>query len=145
MSAEASLRISADLGNLDDVRRFIRENAAGLRQDQAALQALIQAVDESVTNIILHGYRGQPGSIEITLEETGGCLVIRLRDQAAPFDPTAAPPPDVTSPLEQRPLGGLGIHLIRHMVDELIYCPGPEGGNELRLVKRIGQPRAGES
>jgi serine/threonine-protein kinase RsbW len=144
MSAEASLRISADLGNLEAVRRFVSENAAGLRQDEAGLQALIQAVDESVTNIIVHGYRGQPGSIEITLEETGECLVIRLRDQAAPFDPTAAPSPDVTSPLEQRPLGGLGIHLTRHMVDELAYCPGPEGGNELTLVKRISRPRAGD-
>jgi len=140
MSADAFLRISADLGNLDVVRRFVRENAAGLGQNPDALQALIQAVDESVTNIIVHGYRGQPGSIEIKLEEAEGCMVIRLRDQAPTFDPTAAPSPDVTSPLEQRPLGGLGIHLTRHMVDELIYCPGPAGGNELRLVKRISRP-----
>jgi serine/threonine-protein kinase RsbW len=144
MPAAVSLRISADLGNLDAVRRFVRENAAGLRQNQDAIQALIQAVDESVTNIIVHGYRGQPGSIEITLEQTGGCLVIRLRDQAAPFDPTAVPSPDVMSPLEQRPLGGLGIHLARHLVDEMTYRQVPEGGNELTLVKRISEPRAGE-
>jgi serine/threonine-protein kinase RsbW len=145
MSAEASLRISANLGNLEAVRRFVSENAAGLRRDEAGLQALIQAVDESVTNIIVHGYRGQPGSIEIAVEEAGGCLVIRLRDQAAPFDPTGVPSPDVTSPLEQRPLGGLGIHLARHLVDELTYCPGPEGGNELTLVKRIPRPPAGDA
>ncbi len=144
MSAEATLRISADLGDLDAVRQFVRQNAAGLRKNQDALQELIQAVDESVTNIIVHGYRGQPGSIEITVEEAKGCLVIRLRDQAATFDPTAAPSPDVTSPLEQRPLGGLGIHLTRHLVDQVVYCPGPEGGNELKLVKRISRLRDGE-
>jgi len=145
MPAGASLRISADLGNLEAVRRFIRETAPGLQQDQDALEAAIRAVDEAVTNIIVHGYHGQPGSIVIELEQAESFLLIRLLDQAAPFDPTAVPPPDVTSPLEQRPPGGLGIHLIRQMVDELIYCPGPDGGNELRLVKRIGQPHAGES
>ena len=144
MSAAASLRISADLENLASIRRFVRENAAGLRQDQDALQALIRAVDESVTNVIVHAYRGQPGSIEIALEEAEGCLVIRLRDQAAPFDPTGVPSPDVTSPLDERPLGGLGIHLTRHLVDEMIYRPGPDGGNELTLVKRIPRPHAGD-
>jgi len=144
MPAGASLRISADLGNLEAVRRFIRETAPGLQQDQDALEAAIRAVDEAVTNIIVHGYHGQPGSIVIELEQAESFLLIRLLDQAAPFDPTAVPAPDVTSPLEQRPLGGLGVHLARHLVDEMTYRPAPQGGNELTLVKRISRPRAGE-
>ncbi len=142
MSAEAFLRISADVGDLDAVRRFVRENA-GLPDDQDALHAMVRAVDECVCNIIVHGYRGRPGSIEIALWQSQGSLVVRLRDQALPFDPTAVPSPDVTSPLEQRPLGGLGIHLARHLVDEMTYRQQPEGGNELTLVKRISQRRAG--
>ena len=141
MSADAFLRISADVGDLDAVRRFIREKA-GLPEDQDALHAMVRAVDECVCNIIVHGYRGRPGSIQIALRQSQGSLVVRLRDQAPPFDPTAVPSPDVTSPLEQRPLGGLGIHLARHLVDEMTYRQVPEGGNELTLVKRI--PEAGE-
>src|SRR3972149_5083242 len=89
MSADAFLRISADLGNLDVVRRFVRENAAGLGQNPDALQGLIQAVDESVTNIIVHGYRGQPGSIEIKLEEAEGCMGVGLRVEGPTFAPAA--------------------------------------------------------
>ncbi len=101
---------------------------------------MVRAVDECVCNIIVHGYRGRPGSIEIALWGSQESLVVRLRDQALPFDPTAVPSPDVTSPLEQRPLGGLGIHLARYLVDEMTYRQLPEGGNELTLVKRIYPP-----
>ena len=142
MSAEAFLRISADVANMDAVRQFIRETAAVPQQDQDALLALIRAVDECVCNIVVHGYHGQPGPIEIALVRAEGSLVVRLRDRAEPFDPTSVPSPNVASPLEQRPLGGLGVHLARHLVDEMIYRTAPDGGNELTLVKRI--PMAAE-
>jgi anti-sigma regulatory factor (Ser/Thr protein kinase) len=56
---------------------------------------------------------------------------------APPFDPTRVPDPDLTLPLEERPLGGLGIYLIRQSVDKMVYRAVPEGGNELTLVKRL--------
>ena len=145
MRAEATLRISADLGNLAAIRQFIREKAATFQDDDNDLEPILQAVDESVTNVVVHGYRGQPGAIEIEVRLAENSLAIRLRDQAPPFDPTAVPSPDVTSPLEKRPVGGLGVYLTRRLVDEMIYRPMPQGGNELTLVKRIVKPRGNQA
>jgi len=138
------LRISADLKNLAAVRRFIRDGAGSLERDEDAFQALTQAVDESLTNIVVHGYRGQPGFIEIELSRAGDSLVVCLRDQAPPFDPTAVPSPDVTVPLEKRPPGGLGVHLTRRLADRISYRPTPQGGNELTLEKRVFKPPRGK-
>lgn len=135
-----SLRIAADLKQLAAIRRFVEEAAAAFKIDPDAILDVVQAVDESAANIIMHGYRGQPGSIEIAVRRDGNALVIQLRDQARPFDPTSVPPPDVTLPLERRPVGGLGIYLTRLLVDEMRHRATPQGGNELTLVKKI-QPK----
>jgi anti-sigma regulatory factor (Ser/Thr protein kinase) len=99
--------------------------------------SLVLATDEVVTNIIVHGYEGREGTIEIEMERQGQDVLVRVRDQAPPFDSTAVPPPDLTLPLEKRPLGGLGVYLARRVVDEMSYRAGVQGGNELTLVKRV--------
>jgi serine/threonine-protein kinase RsbW len=140
MDSEAMLRIEAELSNLSAIRRFVEEKATGLGVDPDGVSDMLLAVNEAGSNVILHGYQGQPGTIEIELSRRGESLVVRLRDQASPFDPTSVPPPDVTLPLEQRPYGGMGIHLIRQLMDEVTYRVTPQGGNELTLVKRINTP-----
>ena len=130
------LRVAAELHNLETMRRFVEESALALYVDHDAAFDLAQAVDECVTNIIEHGYRGQSGSIEIEIELDGGMLMIALRDHAPGFDPTRVPPPDLTLPLEKREPGGLGVYLARLMVDEMRYRALPDGGNELTLIKR---------
>lgn len=107
-----------------------------LKAERGAIDDMIQAVDESATNIIVHGYRGQPGHIEIEVTQEGNVLVVRLRDQAPLFDPTRAPPPDLTLPLERRCVGGLGIHLARQFTDSMTFRTTSEGGNELTLRKK---------
>jgi serine/threonine-protein kinase RsbW len=97
---------------------------------------MLLAVDEAATNIIVHGYRGQPGAIEIDVEKQDSSLAVSLRDQAPPFDPTSVPVPDLSLPLDQRPFGGMGVHLIRQSMDEVIYRVPPQGGNELILVRK---------
>ncbi len=131
------LHVKADVKNLAEIRRFVEETAAALGVEPDLVPKLQLAVDEAATNIIVHGYRGQAGPIEIEMQRNGAELVIRLRDGASPFDPTTVPPPDLTQPLEKRTPGGLGIHLIRQAVDKLSYTPLPQGGNELSLIKKI--------
>jgi glutamate/tyrosine decarboxylase-like PLP-dependent enzyme/anti-sigma regulatory factor (Ser/Thr protein kinase) len=130
------LRIPADLERLAEIRRFVEERATTLGADPDLLPDLLLAVDEATTNTIVHGYGGRQGFIEIEVTREGDALVVRLRDEAAPFDPTIVPPLDVTLPPEQRVFDGMGIYLIRQAVDEMAHRITLRRGNELTLVKR---------
>ena len=130
------LRISAEVPNLAAVLRFVEETATALEVERDVIDDMLQAVDESVTNIIVHGYQDQPGNIEIKVSLEEDMLVVRLRDQAPLFNPTQAPPPDLTLPLEQRRFGGLGIYLARQFVDSMTYRVTSGSGNELTLRKK---------
>jgi serine/threonine-protein kinase RsbW len=132
----STLRIAAELANLAAIRRFVSAEAESLGIVRAAIDDMIQAVDESATNVIRHGYRGQPGTIEIEVAREGDDLAVSIRDYAPPFDPTTYPPPDLTLPLERRRFGGMGIHLMRECTDDVIYRVAPDGANELTLLKK---------
>ena len=91
------------------------------------------AVDEACTNIIRHCYGGDcHGHIELELQVGEDRLVIILRDEGTPFNPDQVPDRNLD---EVRP-GGLGLHLIHEIMDEVIYQPGPAAGTELVLTKQ---------
>ena len=137
MDPESTLRIAAELKNLSLIRRFVEETAAYLGADQVTIADMILATDEAATNVIVHGYQDQPGMIEIELRRNEDTIVIYLRDQSAPFDPTSVPAPDVTQPLEERSPGGMGIHLMRQLMDDVSHHVTSKGGNELIMTKSI--------
>jgi serine/threonine-protein kinase RsbW len=97
---------------------------------------MLVAMNEATTNLVEHAYRGAPGSVEIEVGYEGDALVVCVRDWSPPFDPAQVPDRDVTVPLEDRPLGGLGIMMMRRLMDDLIYRRGPNGANELILIKK---------
>ena len=99
MSPLSKLRVQSDVKNLAEIRRFVRASAESLRVDADVINEVVLAVDEAAANIILRGYQGQPGFIEIAVERQGDSLVIHLIDQAPIFDPTQVPPPDLSFPL----------------------------------------------
>jgi serine/threonine-protein kinase RsbW len=136
MSNVFSLRVAADVAQLATIRAFVEQHSRALGIDAFEIYDLILAVNEAATNIVAHGYRGRPGAIEIELRQLGDAIEIRLRDQAPLFDPTRVPAPDLTLPLHKRPLGGMGVHVTRELMDVMRYRVTPEGGNELTLVKR---------
>jgi serine/threonine-protein kinase RsbW len=110
-------------------------NAAGL--DDRAAYAVQMAVDEACSNIIEHAYgERNRGDIECEYKVTDESLVITLRDQGRPFDPTAIADPELDARIEQRPLGGLGVYLMRQLVDAVDYHYDPGIGNVLTLIKR---------
>ncbi len=137
MDTQSSLRIEAELKNLSQVRRFVQETATALEASPDTVSEVLLAVDEAVTNSIVHGYRGQSGMIEIEVKRSGNLLLLRVRDQAPPFDPTQVPPPDLTLPLDQRPLGKMGIYMIQQLTDEVVYRVTPQGDNELTMIKNL--------
>lgn len=132
---ENLLQVAAEVGNLGAIRRFLEERAAALGASSEAIADLILAVNEAATNIIVHGYEGSSGVVEIEVRAEQHDLWVLLRDQAPHHDPTRAPIPDVDVPLSERPFGGMGVHMMRHYTDELRYRVTPDGKNELILVK----------
>jgi serine/threonine-protein kinase RsbW len=131
------LQLDADLARLADVRRHVRERAAELGADGRCVDDLVVAVDEWVTNVIRHGYGGGQGAVEVLVMRDGDQVAVRVRDEAPLFDPATAPPFDPTVPLEQRPLGGMGIHLMRELTDGMEHRIAPGGGNELVLRRAL--------
>jgi anti-sigma regulatory factor (Ser/Thr protein kinase) len=132
-----TLCLTAELKDLARIREFVQETAAAFPVPPDVLARILLAVDEAVTNVIVHGYAGRGGPVEGEISHPPGSLSIRLRDEAPLFDPTAVPEPDLDLPMEERMPGGLGIYLIRQAVDEVEHASRPSGGNELTLLKRL--------
>lgn len=131
---------TAELKNLAAIRNFVEEVLSKFQVPPDIVSDFIQSVDEAASNIMLHGYKGQPGSIEIEIYREEAVVTVRLRDRAPLFDPTGHPEPDITLPIEKRPFGGMGIYLIRQFMDEMHYSVTLQGGNELSLVRKIDNP-----
>ena len=110
----------------------------GQREDWPAetVFRLNLALEEFVLNIMNHGHEDGLHEIEITLTSEPDAITIEITDDARPFDPlNDAPQPDLAAAIEDRPVGGLGIHLVRTMMDEMNYRR--EGGkNHLTLITR---------
>ncbi len=93
------------------------------------------AVEEAVTNVIMHGYAGMKGEIGFSCRASRGIIEIQIEDSAAPFDPLSLPEPDLDGDIDERKIGGLGIFLIRQVMDEIVY-KYENGKNILVLIKR---------
>jgi anti-sigma regulatory factor (Ser/Thr protein kinase) len=118
---------------------FARQNQLPAR----VLQAADLSLEEHITNILRYAYDdAQPRRICVRLDVLGGCLQIEVADDGRPFDPLQKPRVDTSLPLEDKPVGGLGIHLIRQFMDEIQYCR-EANLNILRLRKRINAPASG--
>ena len=132
---------TAQVRDLNDMREFLETAVLTLGGSDDDAGDLVLAVNEAVTNVLLHGYDSRPGPVTICVESVNDDLRVILTDSAPPFDPTRVPPPDIFLPLEDRPLGGLGVHMMRQLTDELLYRPLADG-NELVFVKRGALARA---
>ena len=137
------MRIPSDVGRLADVRDLVRAAAIDAGADRAYVDDLVQAVDETATNAIVHGHAGRPGWVEVRVAGEGDRLVVTIEDDARLFDPTTVPEPDLAIPPERRRPGGMGVHLARLCVDQMSHRPRPGGGNILTLVRRL-EPRVKE-
>ena len=133
------LTVSSDADRLADVRAFVRKAVADFGGSKRASDDLVQAVDEATCNVMLHGYAGEPGEIEIEAALRDRNIEIRILDRAPPFDPTARPDVGTAQPPQPtRPGGmGMGVHLLRTMVDAVHHSARSDGGNELTLVRSI--------
>lgn len=116
-----TLRLPAELASLERFRAFVNEQAlaAGLPGSQLPRVELV--LEELVTNLVRHAYKQNAGDIEITCGEGAAGFQLRIADWGAAFNPLERPSPDLGASVEDRPIGGLGIHLVRNMTDTLDY------------------------
>ena len=117
--------------------QFVETTADEFQLPSEINYAFQLSIEEICTNLIKYGYSPEaPGPIEVTCTYTPGEIAINIRDQSPPFDPSQAPQPDLDVPLHDRRVGGLGVYLVRKIMDEVTYTTDDSGWNTLRVVKR---------
>lgn len=117
------LTVSATLDSLGAIAEFVMAAAVSAGLDKRASYHLRLAVDEIATNIIVHAYAeaGLQGTLELGADLDDRTLTLSIEDTGTAFDPRQAPVPEIDLPLEQRPVGGLGVYLAMRSVDEFRY------------------------
>jgi serine/threonine-protein kinase RsbW len=119
----------------DQIEQFGRD--CGLSGDNAATMNL--ALDELVSNIIKYAYDdAEEHQILVTVAVGRDLLTISVEDDGKPFNPIDAPSPNPDLPLEEWPIGGLGVHIVKSIADTLDYRR-ERGRNIVRLEKRLGK------
>jgi anti-sigma regulatory factor (Ser/Thr protein kinase) len=133
-------RFDAKFEFLDEIREFVGAVARAGGFSEREVYNIQLATDEAASNIIEHAYQGiRGGSIEISCEVKNDVMTIILVDHGKPFDPSEIPAPDLTSDLSERKIGGLGIFLMRKLMDEVHYKAEPQKSrNTLTMIKRRG-------
>lgn len=132
------LTVAADIGNLHVVTDFVD---AFLEEIDCPMKKQMQidlAVDEVFTNICSYAYGNGEGEacIRIGCEEDPRAVMITFADSGLPFNPLTQEEPDTTLPIDERLPGGLGIFLVRKMMDEVLY-EYRSGKNILHIRKRL--------
>ena len=120
------------------VAAFVKEE--GIAADDAA--RILILLEELLTNLVKYGYVdcAEPGVAEIVLVLNGGQLEIEFIDDGCAFDPLAVPLPNLDQALEERAIGGLGLHLLRSLADVVRY-ERRNNKNVIRLSRNIASTR----
>ena len=121
MAGRFAFTIEAEIGNIPLIADGIEDYLTSTGVNPAIIPDIQLAMDEAVTNIVKHGYRGQEGTITITCSIGDRCIRIVIRDRAPAFNPLTVKDPDLSGDLADRVAGGMGIHLIRKVMDAVRY------------------------
>jgi len=138
------LTLPNDLNRMHELVEFATNFAVRHPVPSRELYRLLVILDELFSNVVRYGYPQEAcGSITFYLSCNGDQLEIVVEDDGCAFDPLAVPEPDVDRPLDDRPVGGLGIHLVRSLVDNVRYSRR-KGANRLVLTRRLSPPSGRE-
>lgn len=133
-----TLNVKSRTENLSLIRDFINSSASEINIPKDIVENIILAVDEACTNIIKHAYKYSPdGDILIKVKPSSTKFVISIIDNGISFEPDTVPEPDLQKYYRQRRVGGLGIYLMRTLMDEVKYISKPGKYNEVLLSKNI--------
>lgn len=134
----ATLKVKALLENVPLAIDFVTRLATAGGLDAQALYQVQVSVDEVCANIVHHAYAGmEPGDMEISCYFDDCAFVIQVHDWGQRFEPNEVADPDLSAPLDERSLGGLGLFLVRQFMDHIKFTFDEERGNRLTMVKRL--------
>ena len=133
MTARSSLHLAGRLEIVAQATGWVAQQARAAGASEDSSLALQLAVEEAVTNVVMHAYpAGRPPSLDLTFADDGGEIVIEVVDEGLAFDPLAQPPPAPPESIETVRIGGLGIPLMRQSVKTVAY-ERRDGQNRLTL------------
>ncbi len=132
-----SVQFAAQFKFLDEIRDFVGDIARSAGFDEKDVYNIQLATDEAASNIIEHAYEGvTDGVLDLSCGMEKDAIRIVLIDYGDPFDPSVIPVPDLKADLSERKIGGLGIFLMRKLMDEVHYEPRKDKSNVLTMIKR---------
>lgn len=132
------LSVKSTTDNLARIRTFVKKqaSAAGFNADEA--NKIVLAVDEACTNIIKHAYKySEFGKINININFNKVRLRISITDEGSHFNSSSVPEPDLKKYYEERRVGGLGMYLMKRLMDEVIYSQFNSKRNKVTLIKYL--------
>ena len=131
-----TLNLNNKVSEITKLNAFVKSATATLNMESGLANKIKLAVEEAVTNIIDYAYQnGTEGNISVTIEADESRIRFILTDSGAEFDPTGVSKADTTLTVEERPIGGLGVFLVRNLMDSINY-ERVDGKNVLRMEKR---------
>lgn len=130
--------IEAEIEDVEKTMVLFEKEMEEREYPTKVIRQISVAIDELMSNIVKYGYQGNKGPISISLREITGSNTLKLEftDRAIPFDPTSIAEPDVTASAEEREIGGLGILMVRKIMDGFDYRY-EDGKNIVTLYKRM--------
>ena len=135
---ERHLILHNDIQQIPQLAEFVEAVADLAHLDVGLTMSLNLALEEAVSNVIMYAYpKGSDGLVDVEAIVRKDSLEFILSDNGTPFDPTAAPEADITLDVEDRPIGGLGIFLVRNIMDEVKYTRSDDGKNILSMTKKL--------
>ena len=132
-----NLTINNKVSEISKLNAFVMSATTTLNMEKSLANQIKLAVEEAVTNVIDYAYpNGTEGYIDITIEADESRIRFILSDSGAEFDPTGVSKADTTLTVDERPIGGLGVFLVRNLMDSINY-ERVDGKNVLRMEKRF--------
>ncbi|MFI5236990.1 MAG: ATP-binding protein [Ignavibacteriales bacterium] len=132
------IKVSSKTENLSKIRDFVGANASTAGVSQSTVENIVLAVDEACTNIIKHAYKSSPdGEIIIQIEYDESRLTITIIDYGKSFEPERIPQPDLRKYYNERKVGGLGMYLMKSLMDDVKYTSIPGKYNQVLLSKNL--------
>ena len=134
------IRATGDTAELQKVRSFVEEHARAFGFSEEETGKIVLAVDEACSNIIRHSYHHNPRKeFFVRIRTNGREFGVDIMDAGDSFDPLGVTSPDMKEYFSEHRSGGLGIHIMRMVMDTIDYTPASEAGafNRLSLSKKL--------